>query len=133
MLQIDFKESKEYVKVLSVNEMDRISLTITDANLIKDVLVRHFSHFMDRRPGFQMKYKSKFLTQLCGSEWKHTSSPTLTSGKIRAMLYLMKECLEPMMNRVLRNQAIDFNLKRLLGSFPWMSLPDVVLQSRRTG
>ena len=119
-LEMDFEETKKYGKVFCINDADNICLRITDANLIKDVLVRHFSHFMDRRQGPESKYTSKFLTQLCGSEWKHTRSiisPTFTSGKMKAMLHLMKECLEPMMNRVRSNQGRDFDVRKLFGFF----------------
>ena len=75
---------------------------------------------MDRRTAIGNKYTSKFLTQLCGSEWKHTRSimsPTFTSGKMKAMLHLMNECLEPMMNRVRKNNGKDMDMKDLFGCF----------------
>ena len=111
---------KKYGKVHCYNEPDQVSLVIANADLLKDVLVRHFSHFMDRRPAIGDKYTSKFLTQLCGSEWKHTRSimsPTFTSGKMKAMLHLMNECLEPMMNRIRRNNGKDMDVKNLFGCF----------------
>ena len=118
-----FKDSeaiKMYGKVYCFNEINRPSVVIADADLLKDVLVRHFSHFMDRRPAIGDKYTSKFLTSLCGSEWKHTRSiisPTFTSGKMKAMLHLMNECLEPMMNRIRRNNGQDMDMKNLFGCF----------------
>ena len=116
----DPESIKTYGKVHCYNETNRISLVIADADLLKDVLVRHFSHFMDRRQDFHEKYTSKFLTQLCGSEWKHTRSimsPTFTSGKMKAMLHLMNECLEPMMKRIRRNNGKDMDMKNLFGCF----------------
>ena len=119
-LSRDSESIKTYGKVYCFNETDRAALVIADAGLLKDVLVRHFSHFMDRRLSFNDKYTSKFLTQLCGSEWKHTRSimsPTFTSGKIKAMLHLMNECLEPMMKRIRKNSGKDMDMKNLFGCF----------------
>ena len=119
-LLTDTESIKTYGKVHCYNETDRITLVIADAGLVKDVLVRHFSHFMDRRLSFTDKYTSRFLTQLCGSEWKHTRSiisPTFTSGKMKAMLHLMNECLEPMMKRLRRNNGKDMDVKDLFGCF----------------
>ena len=119
-LSRDSESIKTYGRVYCYNETDRISLVIADADLLKDVLVRHFSHFMDRRLTSVEKYTSKFLTQLCGSEWKHTRSimsPTFTSGKMKAMLHLMNECLEPMMNRIRKNSGKDMDMKNLFGCF----------------
>ena len=111
---------KTYGKVYYLNETDRVSLAIADADLLKDVLVRYFSHFMDRRTAMGDKYTSRFLTALCGSEWKHTRSimsPTFTSGKMKAMLHLMNECLEPMMSRIRKNNGQDMDMKDLFGCF----------------
>ena len=111
---------KAYGKVCCLNELDGVALLIADADLLKDVLVRHFSHFMDRRLIFREKYTSKFLTQLCGSEWKHTRStmtPTFTSGKMKVMLHLMNECLEPMIKRIRKNSGKDMDMKSLFGCF----------------
>ena len=119
-LFIDSEAIKTYGKVYCQNETDLVALVIADAGLLKDVLVRHFSHFMDRRLSFYAKYTSKFLNQLSGSEWKHTRSimsPTFTSGKMKAMLHLMNECLEPMMTRVRRNNGKDIDMKDLFGCF----------------
>ena len=119
-LLTDSELIKTYGKVCCLNEPDIVGLVIADADLLKDVLVRHFSHFMDRRPAIGDKYTSKFLTSLCGSEWKHTRSiisPTFTSGKMKAMLHLMNECLEPMMKRIRRNNGQDMDMKNLFGCF----------------
>ena len=116
----DLKGIKRYGKVYGVSESDRNAIVVADAELIKDVLVRRFSHFMDRRQGFQPKYVAKFLTALCGSEWKHTRSimsPTFTSGKMKAMLHLMNDCLEPMMNRIRKSNGKDMDMKNLFGCF----------------
>jgi cytochrome P450 family 3 subfamily A len=116
----DVHNIKLYGKVYGVTEMDRNSIVVADADLLKDVLVRNFNHFMDRRRGLQVKYMAKFLTSLCGSEWKHTRSimsPTFTSGKMRAMLSLMNECLKPMMMRVKKNNGQDMDMKSLFGAF----------------
>jgi len=117
---LEFEAIKRYGKVYGVSEPDRNSIVVADADLLKDVLASHFSHFMDRRGGLAVKYVNKFLTQLSGSEWKHTRSivsPTFTSGKMKAMIHLMQECLEPMMTRIRRSNGRDMDMKSLFGCF----------------
>ena len=95
-------------------------LMVADKEALKDVLVRNFNHFMDRRRPAMTKYFGKFLTQLCGQEWKQTRSimsPTFTSGKMKAMIQLMNDCLDPMIKRIYKNSGKDTDMKSLFGCF----------------
>jgi len=73
------------------------SLLIKDPELIRDVLVKDFDHFVDRR---KMKLESEpifqyMLTMLEGQEWKNVRSvvsPTFTTGKIRRMFENFNRC-----------------------------------------
>ena len=111
---------RKYGKVYYTREVDRCSLVVSDPQVLKDVLASQFSHFMDRRKPMGIKYMDTFLTQQSGSEWKHNRSivsPTFTSGKMKAMVHLMQECLQPMMNRIRRNNGMDIEMKDLFGCF----------------
>ena len=98
----DLINIRKYGTVYGFTDGERMLLMIADKEALKDVLVRNFNHFMDRRRPAMTKYFGKFLTQLCGQEWKQTRSimsPTFTSGKMKAMVHLMNDCLDPMMKR----------------------------------
>ncbi|MCL4122272.1 UNVERIFIED_CONTAM: hypothetical protein GTU68_058030, partial [Idotea baltica] len=73
------------------------ALVISDLDLIRDVMVKDFDHFTDRR---SMKFNGKeeifneMLTMVQGDEWKSLRtimSPTFSSGKIKAMFPLIVE------------------------------------------
>lgn len=117
----DIDYIKKYGKIYGVNDGERMSLIVGDPEALKILLVKDFNHFLNRRGGIRdRKYFTKFLTQLNGSEWKSTRSimsPTFTSGKIKAMIHLMKQCLTPLIARINRTLGQDVDMKDLFGCF----------------
>ncbi len=79
--------------------MIRPVLVINDLDLAKDVMIKHFDHFTDRRT-FAMdtstegnKYTANMLTMITGEKWKKVRSlmsPAFTSGKLKAMVPLIQ-------------------------------------------
>lgn len=70
------------------------SLLLRDMDLIKDVLIKDFDHFVDRRDVdfSNNKYLANMLTLLKGDKWKSMrsmSSPIFTSGKLKGMVPLI--------------------------------------------
>ncbi|XP_067009334.2 probable cytochrome P450 6a14 [Anabrus simplex] len=76
-------------------------LLLRDPELIKNFMIKDFSHFHDRT-GVVDKVNnplSQHLFNLQGNTWRKLRiklSPTFTSGKIKMMFLLMKECAEEM-------------------------------------
>ena len=76
------------------------SLIIRDPELIKKILTKDFDSFMDRNSNSILDENeplSLHLFNLSGERWKilrQKLTPTFTSGKIKKMFYLMKECSE---------------------------------------
>lgn len=75
------------------------ALYIRDPELIKNILIKDFHHFYDRSFDFANKEDplSLHLFNLCGEEWKtlrNKLSPTFTSGKMKVLFEVMKECAE---------------------------------------
>jgi len=75
------------------------SLVIRDLDLAKQILIKDFDQFMERKPEINTFHTSKnnryfpmMLTELRGSQWKHVRSsltPAFTSGKLKAMVPLI--------------------------------------------
>ena len=81
------------------------SLLVSEANVVHDVTIKSFSKFTDRRAVFGHHLVKKQLINQNGQEWRiHRSvmSPTFTSGKMKLMHPLMKECYEPLENELQR-------------------------------
>ena len=99
-------------------------LVVTDMDLIKDMLIRDFDHFVDRR---QMKfsnskYIANILTLLEGDKWKTTRSkisPIFTSGKLRAMVPLIDKVGDRFVDHLLTYSESnkDFEAKDMLTHF----------------
>ena len=74
-------------------------LVVQDMELIKDVLIKDFDHFVDRREFTfgDSKYLDKMLTVLTGDKWKTMRtmvSPIFTSGKLKGMVNLIDNVSE---------------------------------------
>lgn len=87
-------------------DMTRPIFVIRDPELIKQVGVKDFDHFMDHQPVFgNPEYDhpnllvGKSLFTLAGQRWKTmraTLSPAFTGSKMRQMFELIVECSERM-------------------------------------
>ena len=96
------------------------SLLVSEAHVIHDVTIKSFSKFTDRRGVFGHHLVTKQLINQNGQEWRiHRSvmSPTFTSGKMKLMHPLMKECYKPLENELQRiaKSGQVVNLKTLFG------------------
>ncbi|XP_054155684.1 cytochrome P450 3A2-like [Oppia nitens] len=88
---------RKYGKCFGVYEGNRPVLYLADPELIRDVLVKDFHVFTNRRDvraGFLM---NKMIANLKDDDWKRVRtviSPTFTSGKLRKMFPLITDCLK---------------------------------------
>ena len=69
------------------------TLLIRDLELVKNILVKDFDHFVDRRPLDLSKKANKYfegmLMTMTGEKWKSMRaimSPVFTSGKLKTMI-----------------------------------------------
>lgn len=85
-------------------------LYVRDPDLIKNILIKDFQYFLNRNPGLANEEDplSLNLFNLMGEEWKvlrRKLSPTFTSGKMKIVFQLMKECAEDM-GKILDKSAV---------------------------
>ncbi|CAG0890358.1 unnamed protein product [Darwinula stevensoni] len=101
----EMRNVKKYGKVWGSFEGSRPVWNIADPDLIRDIGIKEFDHFTDRRLFLPMKDKvlSKMLTMLKGQEWKDVRSavsPVFSSGKIKKMSLLMESCGETLVQHL---------------------------------
>jgi len=107
-------------------------LAINDVNLIKQIQVKDFDHFVDRtsdtvnkklfRGGELDKLWMMQLTSITGDDWKEVRSaftPIFTSGKMKGMLKFIKHVAENLSEEMEQkaNAGEEFELKDVFGKF----------------
>uniref|UniRef100_A0A6P7F9N3 Cytochrome P450 9e2-like isoform X2 n=1 Tax=Diabrotica virgifera virgifera TaxID=50390 RepID=A0A6P7F9N3_DIAVI len=87
-------------RYIGIYQFTSPTLLIRDVNLIKQIGVKDFDHFMDHRPFLPEKADplwSKNLFALTGQRWKDMRpilSPSFTGSKMKSMFLLMSQCGE---------------------------------------
>ena len=97
---------------------------VLDPDMMKDVMVKDFSNFTDRRNAGPSgnNITDNFLTTLDGQEWKRMRSvmtPTFTSGKMRAMFDIIESCCKPLKEKLteLAESNQDMDCKTVFGCY----------------
>lgn len=93
--EYEVKLFQKYGKRYGFYEMSLPVLVVAEPDILKNIFVRDFTAFMDRRDRATTKIGRHFLTALKGEEWRrarNTITPSFTSGKMKVMLSLMDEC-----------------------------------------
>lgn len=85
----------------------RRALLINDPVLVQDIMVRDFSSFHDRSFHVDEKYDplSGHLFSLSGQKWRDLRvklSPTFTSGKLKGMFPIIRDCSQVLQDHLLR-------------------------------
>lgn len=102
----------------------RRTLLVNDLDLIKQIIVKDFEHFTDRRGKFSEEARplSTNLFSLTGEKWKKLRvklTPTFTSSKIRYMFDVVGQCSIQMLSYLeeleLKNAPVD--VKTLMSKF----------------
>nr|ACE75341.1 cytochrome P450 [Glyptapanteles indiensis] len=107
-------------KYVGIFEFTVPVVVIKDLDLIKDITVKHFDHFVNHRASVDSERDALMgnnLLSLHGDQWRKVRtllSPAFTSSKMKGMFKLMSECAstftEYLVNQS-RNGPIDFNSK----------------------
>nr|QST15043.1 CYP360A3 protein [Diaphanosoma celebensis] len=114
---------KEYGKTFGFFEGLTPNLFVSDAEFIKNVLVKDFDHFINRR-SFEVrsKYFRKMISLIRDDEWKEVRSsvsPTFTTGKIKRMSVLIKRCSDLLADKLMKaaGESGKVNAKEVFSTF----------------
>ena len=115
---LDFRRIREYGKIVGYHDGDTACLVVADPEMLKEMLVRNLTSFQDirRTPAFDHQVYRKWLTQLCGDEWRQTRSiitPTFSSGKLKSMFPLIIAAIDTMIERIDASSKTSFDIKDL--------------------
>ena len=99
---------KQFGSVFGTYEAKTKCLVIADADLIKDVLIKNFHKFTDRRVVLGHWIFTNQLINQRGNEWRKSRSimsPAFSSGKMKLMYPMMKECYSLLEREMIRYAA----------------------------
>ena len=88
---------KAYGRVFGIYEKSKPILVVADAELVKEIIVKKFDQFLDRREIGGHKFSKLILINRRGDDWRRCRaimSPTFTASKMKAMFPLMQECFD---------------------------------------
>jgi cytochrome P450 len=109
--------------IFRVFNSNKPALTVADPELIKQILVKYFHSFRNRRESpSKHKVFSKAMFSARDDDWKRIraiASPTFTSGKMKKMYPLIKECCAEFMTTLdeYAKDRKDIELKLLHGAY----------------
>ncbi|XP_002731620.1 cytochrome P450 3A24-like [Saccoglossus kowalevskii] len=100
----DLEWSKKYGKVFGIYEGRSPMLLVTDPEMCKQICVKHFSSFRNRKAiPLRSKPMSSGLFQLADSRWKVTRNtliPSFSGSKMRLMSPLISRCADELIKNM---------------------------------
>lgn len=116
---------RKYGKVFGMYETYIPALYIADPKLLKDILVKDFKHFVNRRDTFKTSadpITSSMLTQIRDDHWRFvrsTVSPTFSGKKLRQMTPLINDAADKLMQHIdtkIKDDE-DIDIKKFIGGY----------------
>lgn len=122
--EILYRKCKQQ-KVLGIYMSYQPAIVVVDPVLLQNVMIRDFSKFHDRPVPFDIEDDplNAHLFHLSGQKWRDLRvklSPTFTSGKLKGMFPVIRDCGKVLEDYLLKNvkQGVDvFDFRDLLSRF----------------
>lgn len=96
-------------------------LVVTDLDLLKDIMIKNFSNFTDRRTdGFDHPLEREFMLVMEGKDWKrlrNIMSPAFSSSKLKRMVELFESCSNKVLEHIDKAKGNSIEVKRLFKQF----------------
>ncbi|XP_033625952.1 cytochrome P450 3A13-like [Asterias rubens] len=114
---------EKYGRVFGWYMFRKPMLAVTDVDIIKQILVKDFSSFVNRREeGPHAGIMGKGLLSLQDEEWKEVRTvvtPAFSAVKMRTMSFMINECCDTMLNNIdmAVKEGSNINCKDLYGGF----------------
>ncbi|XP_055939927.1 cytochrome P450 3A21-like [Argiope bruennichi] len=121
--EIEWERYQKLGPIYGFFEGSRPLLSVADPKLIREILVKEFPSFANRRDFLSGNaIVDSMLPSLTGEDWKRVRSvvsPTFTTGKIKRMVNIIKECSETLMQNFknIAKSGRSFNAKEFYGAF----------------
>ncbi|XP_060066309.1 cytochrome P450 3A8-like [Ylistrum balloti] len=125
LVEADITFCKKYGRIFGTYETCYPILYIADPKLLKEIMVKEFNSFVNRRDLFAVAIDAKMsemLTIIKDDHWRHvrhTMTPTFSSKKLRQMTPLVNAAADRLMENIERKIATDedIDMHKLLAAF----------------
>lgn len=134
--EIDMNRHRKHGNVFGAFEGLHPTLFLSDPDLIKLVLVKHFDDFPDRRTvTLNDPILDNMMTVVCAKRWRKirpASSPAFTAGKLRKMSAIIHDCARVMSEHLvgLAKEGRDLQPKEFFGHYALDVITRCVLGAR---
>ncbi|CAL1291396.1 unnamed protein product [Larinioides sclopetarius] len=121
--EVEYERYMKFGPVYGHYEGNNPHISVGDPTLLRDIMVKDFSSFTGRRIfNSGDKIVDNMLSVIRGEDWKRVRSivtPTFTTGKIKRMLGIFKECTATLTDNLnaLAKEGKPVDLKRMYGTF----------------
>ncbi|OWF50100.1 cytochrome P450 3A24-like [Mizuhopecten yessoensis] len=125
VVKTDENMYKKYGKVFGIHETYVPSLFIGDPELIKEILVKKFKSFPNRKnilDDFTDRTMSESMSILKNDRWRFVRgaiSPTFSGKKLRQMTHLVNSSVDKLLENIERKVEVDedIDMKKFVGRF----------------
>ncbi|GFT91052.1 cytochrome P450 3A31 [Nephila pilipes] len=120
---IVLKRYQKYGKIYGHFEANRALLSVADTDLLREIFVKDFHMFSERRSmNTSDRIISKMMSVVNGEDWKRIRTivtPTFTTGKIRRMVGIFKECSETLVEnfKSISEKGDPVETKKVYGAY----------------
>ncbi|CAG2114259.1 unnamed protein product [Medioppia subpectinata] len=121
--EIEEQRFKEFGKIHGFYDFNIPVLTVGEPELIKQILVKDFQAFVNRRDlNMKSKFFNSWLLFVRDDHWRRlraTISPTFSSAKLKKMFPMIDDCVEAVVKKLgeYSQSGSDVDLKWLYGSY----------------
>jgi cytochrome P450 family 3 subfamily A len=120
--RMDLKLGKKYGSVYGYYEGVIPVLVISEPEYIKQIAVKNFDYFVDRRQFLTNKEVRKFITVVKADEWKNmrnAMTPSFSGGKIKKMAGTIDDCAERLVANLQKfaDKGDMFEIRHIVGCF----------------
>ncbi|XP_055947998.1 cytochrome P450 3A8-like [Argiope bruennichi] len=121
--EVEYERQLKLGPVFGYYEGSYANISVGDPALLRDILVKDFASFPNRRPfEFGDKVIDNSIGVKRGEDWKRVRSiitPTFSTGKIRRMLSIINECAETLVSnfKALVKEGKPIEVKRIYGAY----------------
>ncbi|XP_054713938.1 cytochrome P450 3A2-like [Uloborus diversus] len=120
---VEIERYKKHGRIYGHFEGSRPVISVADPALLRNIMVKDFASFSQRRRFLVGdKLFDSMVSILKGEDWKRVRTvitPTFTTGKIKRMVKIFKECAQTCVNnhKVYAEQGKPVDLKKIYGAF----------------